>query len=34
MNIRSIIMAGGEGKRMKSAMPKTLHRLCGRSILE
>lgn len=34
MTIRSIIMAGGEGKRMKSATPKTLHRLCGRSILE
>jgi bifunctional UDP-N-acetylglucosamine pyrophosphorylase/glucosamine-1-phosphate N-acetyltransferase len=33
MNI-SIIMAAGEGTRMKSKLPKVLHKVCGKSILE
>jgi bifunctional UDP-N-acetylglucosamine pyrophosphorylase/glucosamine-1-phosphate N-acetyltransferase len=28
-----IILAAGEGRRMKSAIPKVLHTLCGRSML-
>jgi bifunctional UDP-N-acetylglucosamine pyrophosphorylase/glucosamine-1-phosphate N-acetyltransferase len=28
-----IILAAGEGTRMKSALPKVLHRICGRSLL-
>ena len=30
----AIIMAAGEGKRMKSTLPKVLHTICGRSMLE
>lgn len=30
----SIILAAGEGTRMKSKTPKVLHRLCGESMLE
>lgn len=33
MNI-SIILAAGEGTRMKSKIPKVLHKVCGKSILE
>jgi bifunctional UDP-N-acetylglucosamine pyrophosphorylase/glucosamine-1-phosphate N-acetyltransferase len=28
-----IVLAAGEGKRMKSATPKVLHRMCGRTLL-
>ena len=28
-----VILAAGEGTRMKSAVPKVLHPLCGRSML-
>jgi bifunctional UDP-N-acetylglucosamine pyrophosphorylase / glucosamine-1-phosphate N-acetyltransferase len=34
MIVKSIILAAGEGKRMKSSTPKVLHRLCGRSLIE
>lgn len=34
MKVRSIILAAGEGKRMKSATPKVLHKLCGRTLIE
>jgi bifunctional UDP-N-acetylglucosamine pyrophosphorylase/glucosamine-1-phosphate N-acetyltransferase len=30
---RAIVLAAGQGKRMKSAMPKPLHEVCGRSLL-
>ncbi len=33
MNI-SIILAAGEGTRMKSSLPKVLHKICGKSLLE
>ena len=33
-DLASIVLAAGMGTRMKSAVPKPLHRLCGRSMLE
>ena len=30
----SIVMAAGEGKRMKSKLPKVLHSICGVSMIE
>ncbi|MHB1315690.1 MAG: bifunctional UDP-N-acetylglucosamine diphosphorylase/glucosamine-1-phosphate N-acetyltransferase GlmU [Christensenellales bacterium] len=32
-DVVAIIMAAGEGKRMKSPLPKVLHTVCGRSML-
>jgi bifunctional UDP-N-acetylglucosamine pyrophosphorylase / glucosamine-1-phosphate N-acetyltransferase len=32
--VSTIILAAGEGKRMRSATPKVLHRLAGRSLVE
>ena len=29
-----VILAAGQGKRMKSRLPKVLHRLAGRTLLE
>jgi len=34
MVVKAVILAAGEGKRMKSAMPKVLHRICGRPLVE
>ncbi len=34
MNIHVIILAAGQGSRMKSALPKVLHPIAGRSMLE
>jgi bifunctional UDP-N-acetylglucosamine pyrophosphorylase/glucosamine-1-phosphate N-acetyltransferase len=31
--VAAIVLAAGEGKRMKSTTPKVLHELCGRSML-
>lgn len=31
--IISIILAAGEGKRMKSKIPKVLHKMCGKPLL-
>ena len=32
--VQVVIMAAGEGTRMKSKLPKVLHQVCGRSILD
>ncbi len=34
MNIHAIILAAGQGSRMKSSLPKVLHPIAGRSMLE
>jgi len=34
MSLDVVIMAAGKGTRMKSALPKVLHRLAGRSLLQ
>lgn len=34
MGLSIIILAAGQGKRMRSALPKVLHRLAGRTLLE
>jgi bifunctional UDP-N-acetylglucosamine pyrophosphorylase / glucosamine-1-phosphate N-acetyltransferase len=34
MNIRSVILAAGQGTRMKSTLPKVLHPLLGRPMLQ
>lgn len=31
--LRAVVLAAGEGKRMRSAVPKVLHPLCGRPML-
>jgi bifunctional UDP-N-acetylglucosamine pyrophosphorylase/glucosamine-1-phosphate N-acetyltransferase len=33
-NLSVVVLAAGEGKRMKSALPKVLHKICGRSLVE
>ncbi|MGB5532218.1 MAG: bifunctional UDP-N-acetylglucosamine diphosphorylase/glucosamine-1-phosphate N-acetyltransferase GlmU [Acidimicrobiia bacterium] len=34
MHLAVIVLAAGKGTRMKSELPKVLHRACGRSLLE
>jgi bifunctional UDP-N-acetylglucosamine pyrophosphorylase/glucosamine-1-phosphate N-acetyltransferase len=34
MSIEIVILAAGEGKRMQSALPKVLHRLAGKTLLQ
>ncbi len=33
MKTAAVILAAGEGKRMKSSLPKVLHRICGETML-
>ena len=33
MSLAGIVMAAGEGKRMRSLIPKPLHRICGREMI-
>ena len=33
-NIATVILAAGEGTRMKSSLPKVLHNICGKPMLE
>ena len=33
-DIHVVILAAGQGTRMKSALPKVLHKIAGRSLLE
>lgn len=33
-NTVAVILAAGEGKRMNSSLPKVLHKICGKSMLE
>lgn len=33
MNLAVLILAAGEGKRMKSSLPKVLHKLCGKPLI-
>ena len=32
--INAVVLAAGKGKRMRSSLPKVLHEVCGRSLLE
>ncbi|PZS20974.1 MAG: bifunctional UDP-N-acetylglucosamine diphosphorylase/glucosamine-1-phosphate N-acetyltransferase GlmU, partial [Acidimicrobiales bacterium] len=32
--LSAVVLAAGEGTRMRSARPKPLHRLCGRPMLQ
>jgi bifunctional UDP-N-acetylglucosamine pyrophosphorylase/glucosamine-1-phosphate N-acetyltransferase len=34
MSLSIVILAAGQGKRMRSALPKVMHRLAGRTLLE
>lgn len=34
MSLTAIVLAAGEGKRMKSSLPKVLHRCAGRTLIE
>ena len=34
MDVKTLIMAAGAGTRMKSELPKVLHKVCGRSLVE
>lgn len=34
MSFNSIILAAGEGKRMKSKIPKVLHKVCGHALID
>ena len=33
-NFRTIILAAGRGTRMRSEIPKVLHKVCGKAVLE
>ncbi|MDO8886301.1 bifunctional UDP-N-acetylglucosamine diphosphorylase/glucosamine-1-phosphate N-acetyltransferase GlmU [Candidatus Oleimmundimicrobium sp.] len=33
MNLAVVVLAAGEGTRMKSSLPKVLHKICGQSII-
>jgi bifunctional UDP-N-acetylglucosamine pyrophosphorylase/glucosamine-1-phosphate N-acetyltransferase len=33
-NVTAVVLAAGQGKRMKSALPKVLHPLCGRAMVD
>ena len=33
MSVSVVIMAAGQGTRMKSSLPKVLHKICGKEML-
>ena len=33
MSLAGVVMAAGEGRRMRSRIPKPLHRICGREMV-
>ena len=34
MNCQTVILAAGQGTRMKSTLPKVLHSICGKTLVQ